>query len=163
MVVFVVARRGRLRRAQRRRSRCYTGSASVVQGLFPLIFVILFLSSAFFPVNLLLEPAGSIAEYNPLSFIVEGIREPVISARSARGRSRGARRDRAGRWRSRPGSQRSPCARQDPGGLGALMGASRANIATVRALVRRASQRAPARARARRSRACSRRRSSSSG
>ena len=58
----------------------YTGTASVVQGLFPLIFVILFLSSAFFPANLLLEPAASIAEYNPLSFIAEGIREPVISS-----------------------------------------------------------------------------------
>lgn len=58
----------------------YTGQASVVQGLFPLIFVILFLSSAFFPANLLLEPARSIADYNPLSFIVEGVREPVISS-----------------------------------------------------------------------------------
>ena len=28
-----------------------SGSASVVQGLFPLVFVILFLSSAFFPAN----------------------------------------------------------------------------------------------------------------
>lgn len=58
----------------------YTGTASVVQGLFPLIFVILFLSSAFFPAALLLEPASTIAEYNPLSFIAEGIREPVISS-----------------------------------------------------------------------------------
>ena len=74
----------------------YTGQASVVQGLFPLIFVILFLSSAFFPVNLLLEPAGSIAEYNPLSFIVEGIREPVIGSLSRRDGRRGVRRDR--RW-----------------------------------------------------------------
>jgi ABC-2 type transport system permease protein len=57
-----------------------TGTASVVQGLFPLIFVILFLSSAFFPANLLLEPAASIADYNPLSFIADGIREPVISS-----------------------------------------------------------------------------------
>jgi ABC-2 type transport system permease protein len=57
-----------------------SGSASVVQGLFPLVFVILFLSSAFFPSNLMLEPAASVAEYNPLSFIVEGIRDPVISA-----------------------------------------------------------------------------------
>jgi ABC-2 type transport system permease protein len=61
----------------------YTGQASVVQGLFPLIFVVLFLSSAFFPVNLLLEPASSVAEYNPLSFVVEGIREPVIGALTA--------------------------------------------------------------------------------
>ena len=55
-----------------------SGKASVVQGLFPLVFVILFLSTAFFPANLMLEPAASVAEYNPLSFIVEGIREPII-------------------------------------------------------------------------------------
>jgi ABC-2 type transport system permease protein len=58
------------------------GSASVVQGLFPLVFVILFLSTAFFPENLLLEPARSVAEWNPLSFIVEAVRDPVISALS---------------------------------------------------------------------------------
>ena len=56
-----------------------TGSASVVQGLFPLVFVILFLSSAFFPSELMLEPAGTIAEYNPISFIVEGVRDPIVS------------------------------------------------------------------------------------
>ena len=59
-----------------------TGSASVVQGLFPLVFVILFLSSAFFPANLMLEPAASVADYNPLSFIVEGIRDLVVSSLS---------------------------------------------------------------------------------
>jgi len=56
-----------------------SGSASVVQGLFPLVLVVLFLSSAFFPENLMVEPARTIAEYNPLSFIVEGVREPIIS------------------------------------------------------------------------------------
>ena len=56
------------------------GSASVVQGLFPLLFVILFLSTAFFPANLMLEPAASVAEYNPLSFIVNGLREPTVDA-----------------------------------------------------------------------------------
>lgn len=56
-----------------------TGSASVVQGLFPLVLVVLFLSSAFFPQGLMIEPARTIAEYNPLSFIVEGVREPIIS------------------------------------------------------------------------------------
>jgi ABC-2 type transport system permease protein len=56
-----------------------TGKASVVQGLFPLVFVILFLSSAFFPYTLMLEPAATVAEYNPVSFIVEGVRDPVIS------------------------------------------------------------------------------------
>jgi ABC-2 type transport system permease protein len=59
-----------------------TGKASVVQGLFPLVFVVLFLSSAFFPSNLMLEPAATIAKYNPLSFIVEGVRDPVISSLS---------------------------------------------------------------------------------
>ena len=61
-----------------------TGRASVVQGLFPLVFVILFLSSAFFPDDLMLEPAATVARYNPLSFIVAGIRDPVISSLSAR-------------------------------------------------------------------------------
>jgi len=56
-----------------------SGSASVVQGLFPLVLVVLFLSSAFFPQSLMIEPAKTIAEYNPLSFIVEGVREPIIS------------------------------------------------------------------------------------
>jgi ABC-2 type transport system permease protein len=56
-----------------------SGSTSVVQGLFPLVFVILFLSTAFFPEDLLLEPARSAAEWNPLSFIIEGIRDLVIS------------------------------------------------------------------------------------
>jgi ABC-2 type transport system permease protein len=56
-----------------------TGSASVVQGLFPLVLVVLFLSTAFFPQGLMIEPAKTIARYNPLSFVVEGIREPMIS------------------------------------------------------------------------------------
>ncbi|HEX3239792.1 MAG TPA: ABC transporter permease [Solirubrobacterales bacterium] len=56
-----------------------TGSASVVQGLFPLVLVLLFLSSAFFPEELMIEPAQTIAAYNPLSFVVEGVREPIIS------------------------------------------------------------------------------------
>ena len=57
-----------------------SGSASVVQGMFPLVFVILFLSTAFFPQDLLLEPAKTVAEYNPLSFIVDAVRDPVISS-----------------------------------------------------------------------------------
>lgn len=57
-----------------------TGNASVVQGLFPLVFVILFLSTAFFPEDLLLEPAQTVAEYNPLSFIVNAVRDPIAFA-----------------------------------------------------------------------------------
>jgi ABC-2 type transport system permease protein len=59
-----------------------TGKASVVQGLFPLVFVILFLSSAFFPEQLILEPARAVAQVNPLSLIVEGVRDPVLSSLS---------------------------------------------------------------------------------
>ena len=61
-----------------------TGSASVVQGLFPLVLVVLFLSSAFFPQELMIEPAKTIAEYNPFSFIVEGVRQPIISGIEAK-------------------------------------------------------------------------------
>src|SRR6185503_18918906 len=56
-----------------------SGSASVVQGIFPLVFVILFLSSAYFPRGLLLEPARTIADWNPMSLIAESLRDPVIS------------------------------------------------------------------------------------
>jgi ABC-2 type transport system permease protein len=60
-----------------------SNSAAVVQGIFPLVFVVLFLSDAFFPANLMLEPASSVAQYNPFSFIVNGIRDPIISGWSA--------------------------------------------------------------------------------
>jgi ABC-2 type transport system permease protein len=55
-----------------------SNNASVVQGIFPLVFVTLFLSDAFFPANLMLDPASWVAEYNPLSFIVNGVRGPMI-------------------------------------------------------------------------------------
>jgi ABC-2 type transport system permease protein len=61
----------------------YSGKASTVSGIFPLVFVILFLSSAFFPRELLLEPAKSIADSNPMSFISEGLRDPIIVGISA--------------------------------------------------------------------------------
>ncbi len=54
-----------------------------MQGIFPLVFVVLFLSDAFFPANLMLEPASWVAQYNPFSFIVNGIRDPIISGWSA--------------------------------------------------------------------------------
>jgi ABC-2 type transport system permease protein len=55
------------------------GRVSVVQGVFPLVFVILFLSSAFFPEQLLTQPAKGIANVNPMSYIADGLRQPVIS------------------------------------------------------------------------------------
>ena len=53
------------------------GNASTVQGIFPLVFVVLFISSAFFPESLLSSPADVIAAYNPLSYVAEGMREPI--------------------------------------------------------------------------------------
>ena len=55
-----------------------SAKASVVQGIFPIVFVILFLSTAFFPHALLLEPARTIARLNPLSLIADGMRGPII-------------------------------------------------------------------------------------
>ena len=56
-----------------------SGRASVAQGIFPLVFVILFLSNAFFPRDLMHEPARTIAAWNPISLIVDGLREPIVS------------------------------------------------------------------------------------
>ncbi|MFT4048803.1 MAG: ABC transporter permease [Solirubrobacterales bacterium] len=53
--------------------------AQWVQGMFPVIFVIIFLSSAFFPRELLIGPAKHVAAYNPISYLAEGIRGPIIS------------------------------------------------------------------------------------
>jgi ABC-2 type transport system permease protein len=58
-------------------------SASLVQGIFPLVFVILFMSSAFFPIDLLSHPADWVARYNPLSYVADGLRDPIISSISA--------------------------------------------------------------------------------
>ncbi|HEV7882849.1 MAG TPA: ABC transporter permease [Solirubrobacteraceae bacterium] len=56
------------------------GSGEAVQGFFPLFFVLLFLSSAFFPRNLIEQDwFRTIATYNPVSYMVEGIRSLVIT------------------------------------------------------------------------------------
>jgi ABC-2 type transport system permease protein len=60
----------------------WAGNAGLVQGTFPLVFVVLFLSTAFFPRELMQEPAATIAGYNPLSLIAHGLREPVIEGAS---------------------------------------------------------------------------------
>jgi ABC-2 type transport system permease protein len=54
-------------------------SASTIQEIFPLVFVALFVSSAFFPRNLLHAPARELAAYNPLSYIATGMRDPIVS------------------------------------------------------------------------------------
>ncbi len=58
-------------------------NASTVQGIFPIVFVVLFVSSAFFPENLLSSPVDSLAAYNPLSYIAEGMRQPIAFANEA--------------------------------------------------------------------------------
>jgi ABC-2 type transport system permease protein len=55
-----------------------TGSAEAVQGSFPLIFVFLFLSSAFFPRALMNGWFKSAATINPLSHMIEAARHQVI-------------------------------------------------------------------------------------
>jgi ABC-2 type transport system permease protein len=58
-------------------------SASTVQGIFPLVFVVLFVSTAFYPEKLLARPIDSISAYNPLSYVADGLRDPIISSASA--------------------------------------------------------------------------------
>jgi ABC-2 type transport system permease protein len=56
------------------------GSGEAVQGFFPLFFVLLFLSSAFFPRDLIEQDwFRTVATYNPVSYMVEGIRSLVIA------------------------------------------------------------------------------------
>lgn len=51
-----------------------TGSSEAVQGSFPLLFIALFLSSAFFPRETMQGAYRKIADVNPISHWVEGIR-----------------------------------------------------------------------------------------
>jgi len=57
-----------------------SGSAEAVQGLFPLLFVLLFLSSASLPREFIeIDWFRTVATYNPLSYLVEGIRSLIIT------------------------------------------------------------------------------------
>jgi ABC-2 type transport system permease protein len=51
-----------------------TGSLSLLQSLFPFMFVMLFTAPAFFPQDLLTPVLRDISVYNPLTYVVEGIR-----------------------------------------------------------------------------------------
>jgi ABC-2 type transport system permease protein len=55
-----------------------TGSAEAVQGTFPLLFILLFLSSAFFPRETMSGAYRIIADLNPISYMVEGMRNLII-------------------------------------------------------------------------------------
>lgn len=51
-----------------------TGSLSLLQSLFPFMFVMLFTAPAFFPQELLTPALRDISVYNPLTYVVEGAR-----------------------------------------------------------------------------------------
>ncbi len=55
-----------------------TGSAEAVQGVFPLLFIMLFFSSAFFPRETMRGIYKTIANINPVSHLYEGMRDLVI-------------------------------------------------------------------------------------
>jgi ABC-2 type transport system permease protein len=57
-----------------------TGSSQAVQGMFPLIFVLFFLSSMSMPRNLIgVDWFRTVATWNPISYLVEGLRSLVIT------------------------------------------------------------------------------------
>jgi ABC-2 type transport system permease protein len=57
-----------------------TGSGEAVQALFPLLFVTLFLSSSSLPRNLIKTTwFRDIATYNPVSYLIEGMRSLIIT------------------------------------------------------------------------------------
>jgi len=55
-----------------------TGSAEAVQSIFPLLFILLFFSSAFFPRETMRGVYRTIANVNPVSHLYEGMRDLVI-------------------------------------------------------------------------------------
>ena len=59
-----------------------TGSSEAVQGAFPLLFILLFLSSAFFPRQTMNGTYQRIADLNPVSHLVEGFRDLTIEGLS---------------------------------------------------------------------------------
>jgi ABC-2 type transport system permease protein len=57
-----------------------SGSGEAVQGIFPLLFVFLFLSSVNLPRDLIEQDwFRTIATYNPVSYLVEGVRSLIIT------------------------------------------------------------------------------------
>ncbi|MEA2253393.1 MAG: type transport system permease protein [Solirubrobacteraceae bacterium] len=57
-----------------------TGSAEAVQGVFPLMFVVFFLSSMNMPRNLIaVDWFRTVATWNPISYLIEGMRSLVIT------------------------------------------------------------------------------------
>jgi len=56
------------------------GSGEAVQGIFPLLFVLVFLSSSSLPRNLIkTDWFREVATYNPVSYLIEGVRSLIIT------------------------------------------------------------------------------------
>lgn len=55
-----------------------TGSVEAVQSAFPLIFISIFASSAFFPKELMRGWFRAVATYNPITWMIEGMRHLVL-------------------------------------------------------------------------------------
>lgn len=55
-----------------------SGSAEAVQGTFPLFFILLFFSSAFFPRETMQGWFRVVADANPISYLVEAMRQQVV-------------------------------------------------------------------------------------
>jgi ABC-2 type transport system permease protein len=51
-----------------------TGSVSLLQSIFPFVFVLLFTAPAFFPQDLLTPVLRDVSAFNPLTYIVEAVR-----------------------------------------------------------------------------------------
>lgn len=60
-----------------------TGSSEAVQGVFPLVFIALFFSSAFFPRQTMSGAYRHIANANPISYLIEGLRDLCITGFTA--------------------------------------------------------------------------------
>jgi len=62
-----------------------TGSGEAVQGLFPVAFVLLFMSSGSLPRDLIERDwFATVATYNPVSYLIEGVRSLLIDGWDAR-------------------------------------------------------------------------------
>ena len=55
-----------------------TGSLSLMQSVFPFVFVLLFTAPAFFPRDLLAPALRDFAAYNPLTYVVEAVRGMLL-------------------------------------------------------------------------------------
>ena len=111
-----------------------TGSLSLLQSLFPFMFVLLFTAPAFFPQELLTPVLHDVSVYNPLTYVVEGVRGMLSGDTGAR--------QPAGRVRRRASGWRSPPPPRDAGAQGAPEAAVSVAARALAALAQRGAARA---------------------